>query len=133
MDLADYRGQVVLLSVWATWCGPCMAAVPQEREMVRRFGGRPFRLLGVNGDDDLEKAKKAVEEKEISWPSFRNGGSRGPLSDRWHVSVWPTLYLVDHRGVIRRRFVGFPDEKGLGDLVEALVVDSEGDRANGRK
>lgn len=133
MELAACRGQVVLLSFWASWCGPCMAAVPQEREMARRFVGRPFRLIGVNGDDDFEKAKKAVQEKGITWPSFRNGGVRGRLSDQWHVNAWPTLYLVDHRGMIRRRFVGFPDEKGLGELVEVQVAECEGDGTGKRE
>ncbi|WP_435008628.1 TlpA family protein disulfide reductase [Tundrisphaera lichenicola] len=133
LDLTDYRGKVVLLSFWATWCGPCMAAIPREREMVRRYEGRPFQLLGVNGDDDIEKAVKAVTQKEITWPSFRNGGFRGPLSDQWHVSAWPTLYLIDHKGVIRRRFVDFPDEKELDILVGSLITECEGDRSGGRK
>jgi thiol-disulfide isomerase/thioredoxin len=131
IDLADQRGKVVLLSFWATWCGPCMAAIPHEREMARRLEQRPFRLIGVNGDEDAEKAAKVARDQEITWPSLRNGGSRGPLSDQWRVDAWPTLYLIDHKGVIRRRFVGFPGNRAAFDkLVDSLVAECEKERGD---
>ena len=57
LKLSDYRGKVVAVVFWATWCGPCMGMVPHERELVKRLEGKPFVLLGVNGDDDREVAK----------------------------------------------------------------------------
>lgn len=104
-SLNDYKGQAVLLVFWAAWCGPCMAAVPHEKELVERFKGRPFALLGVNGDGDLKGAKKAVEQFQIPWRSFWNGkdGPGGPIAVAWNVRGWPTTYLIDHEGIIRHK------------------------------
>jgi Redoxin len=60
VKLSAWRGKVVLVSFWATWCGACTQMIPHERELVERLDDRPFVLLGVNGDTDLNAAKKAV-------------------------------------------------------------------------
>jgi thiol-disulfide isomerase/thioredoxin len=52
LPLKGYRGKVVLLVFWASWCGPCMAVVPNEREIVEKLKDRPFALIGVNGDEE---------------------------------------------------------------------------------
>lgn len=76
--LSDHRGKVVILSFWASWCGPCMAMVPHERELVRRFEGRPFVLIGINGDMDKSTVLPIIEKQKISWRSFW-AGEKGPL------------------------------------------------------
>src|SRR4051794_21929179 len=57
MKLSECRGKVIVVSFWATWCGPCMGMVPDEKALVERMKGRPFALIGVNCDDDREAAK----------------------------------------------------------------------------
>jgi thiol-disulfide isomerase/thioredoxin len=126
MRLSEYRGKVVLLSFWASWCGPCLALVPQERELVRRLADRPFAVVGVNGDRDLAPAVKAATDKGITWRSIRD--RRGPgavISEEWAVTSWPTLYLIDHTGVIRKRWVGAPPAEVLLREVERVVVAAE--------
>lgn len=100
MTLSQYRGKVVLLVFWASWCGPCMGDVPHEKELVERFQGRPFVIVGVNGDDEPEKATLAVRKNSIPWLSFQNG-TKGPITSAWNVRSLPTVYLLDHSGVIR--------------------------------
>ncbi len=124
LKLSDYRGKVCLLVFWASWCGPCMGAVPHERELVEHFQGRPFVLLGVNGDEKKDEAVKAVDKHKIPWRSFWNGteGPGGPIAVAWNVRGWPTVYVIDHKGVIRHKYL---HGKKLDDPLEKLVVEAE--------
>lgn len=126
--LSDYRGKVVMISFWATWCGPCMAELPHERELVKRFEGRPFVLIGVNADADKGDVTPLLEEKLIPWRSFWCGdkGPLGPIPRAWNVNVLPTVYLVDHAGVIQA--------KELKDgILEQLVAEAEQAANSGAK
>ncbi len=122
LKLSELRGKVVVLNFWASWCGPCMAMVPGEVSLVERMKGRPFALVGVNGDAEKPKAKKAVELNRMTWRSFWNGGSNGPITDKWNVRSWPTIYILDDQGVIR--FKNLRDKK-LDEAVELLVKELE--------
>jgi peroxiredoxin len=102
LRLSDYRGKVVLLVYWGTWCGPCMAAVPEHAALLQRMDGKPFAIVGVNSDADAASAHKIGTEKGITWRSWWDGGgTQGPIASRWNVHGWPTLYLLDAQGTIR--------------------------------
>jgi thiol-disulfide isomerase/thioredoxin len=122
--LSDYRGKTVLLSFWASWCGPCMALVPRERELVERYKGRPFALVGVNADMDKEQLRSALEAHPVTWRSFSCGekGPFGPIPRSWNVNSWPTVSLIDHAGVIRAKHLDF---KALPAMIEELVAEAE--------
>jgi hypothetical protein len=97
-----------------------------ERSLVKRMDGRPFTLLGVNSDENLERLKKRVDEEKLSWRSWRNGGSKsGPISSKWNVTAWPTTYVLDHRGVIR---VKNKRGEALDAAIDLLVAEAEADR-----
>lgn len=101
---------------------------PHERSLVKQMRDQPFVLIGVNSDADLAKLKPRLEQEQITWRSFWNGerGTHGPISTRWNVHGWPTLFLIDHRGVIRRRWSGRPGDEELdreiGQLVKAAAA-----------
>jgi thiol-disulfide isomerase/thioredoxin len=123
LKLSDYRGKVVVLSFWASWCGPCMDLVPDERSLVERLEGKPFALLGIDGDADRQKALKTIAKERMNWPSWwdqRDGD--GPIATAWNVHTWPTLYILDHNGVIRYKNFVRPD---LGKLVDNLLKEVE--------
>ncbi len=82
---------------------------PHERSLVKEMKDRPFALIGVNSDRDKEVLRPRMKEENITWRSFWNGpeGTSGPISKAWNVSGWPTLYVIDHNGVIRAKSVGF--------------------------
>jgi thiol-disulfide isomerase/thioredoxin len=127
LKLGNYRGKIVLLVFWASWCGPCMAAVPHERELANLFKDRPFVVIGVNGDESRQSALKAVAREQIPWRSFWNGdkGSGGPIATAWNVRGWPTTYLIDATGVIRHKDLY---DKALDESVEKLVKQFEAAR-----
>ncbi|MGB7769468.1 MAG: TlpA disulfide reductase family protein [Verrucomicrobiia bacterium] len=120
--LSDYRGRVTVLVFWASWCGPCMAMVPDERRLVDRMKNQSFVLIGVNGDPKLDDAKRAVAKESMVWRSFWNGtnGPAGPISHAWNVRVWPTIYVLDGKGVIREKNVrGEELDKAVDLLIKA--------------
>ena len=93
---------------------------PHERSLVTTYKDKPFVILGVNSDRDRAKLKERSKEENITWRSFWDGGStNGPIATKWNVSGWPTIYLIDHEGVIRFKSVG---AKPFDDLLRTLVV-----------
>jgi thiol-disulfide isomerase/thioredoxin len=129
MKLSDFRGKVVVISFWATWCGPCMGLVPKEKALVEKMKGRPFALVGVNGDDDRAKVKEVSAREGITWRSFWNGGRLEGIPVKWGVSGWPTIYIVDANGLIRDDGLVYIDELFRGNhpdkLIETLVSEAE--------
>jgi thiol-disulfide isomerase/thioredoxin len=121
MTLSEYRGKVVLVTFWATWCGPCMKLVAHERELAQRYADEPFAIVGVNADIDPADGVKAATEKAITWRSFRDKREGAPaISDDWQA-LFPTVYLIDHQGIVRQRFCGNPTPDVLQRSVKELV------------
>src|SRR5438876_12133715 len=97
---------------------------PDERSLVKRMEGKPFVLIGVNSDKDRTTLKQAMADENITWRSFWNGGSTGgPISTEWKVDGWPTLYFIDHHGIIRHKDIHNPKE--MDDALDALVKEAE--------
>jgi thiol-disulfide isomerase/thioredoxin len=108
LKLSDYHGKIVVLSFWASWCGPCMAMVPSEARLAERMKGKPFALVGVNGDAIRDDAKHAIEKEKMTWPSFwSKKGPDGPIPTAWNVAGWPMVYVIDPDGVIRLKVGGY--------------------------
>jgi hypothetical protein len=99
---------------------------PHERSLVKRLEGKPFALVGVNSDQDKVALKEAMKKENITWRSFWDGGStQGPIAKRFAIEGWPTLYLIDHQGVIRKKWLGSPGDKVLDREIDKLVKEAE--------
>ena len=96
---------------------------PHERSLVKRMSNRPFALIGVNSDKSKKVVNEARERENITWRSFWNGGStRGPISTQYGVRGWPTIYVLDHHGVIRAKNVR---GEAMDEVVDELVAEAE--------
>ncbi len=121
--LSDYRGKVVGLDFWGFWCPICVANLPHERELVQRLKDAPFSLVGVNSDPK-ERLAEAASYDRIAWRSFFDGGDAyGPIARRWNVRSWPTIYVLDEKGVIRART---EDAEEMARKVDELLVAMQG-------
>ena len=95
---------------------------PHERSLVKRLADKPFVLLGVNSDDSRDEVKKIIDKNQLTWRSWWDAGSTdGPIQTAYNVSHWPTIYVLDHEGVIRGKGLR---GVALERLVDVLVEDA---------
>jgi peroxiredoxin len=129
IKLSRFRGKVVLLDFWGDWCPHCVRLYPHERVLVSKYKERKFVLLGVNTDSP-ERLERAEKEKKVTWRSFADGPMPGPIAKQWNVDAIPSMYILDHKGVIRFKGNFDPDE--LNQAIEPLIAEAEGKSRPGR-
>jgi len=95
VSLADYRGRVVILEFWATWCGPCRFSVPSLDVVYKKYRDRGLQVLLINEDEEPEKVRRWAERR-LAAPILLDQGSR--VGGRYGVSGIPQLYIVDQDG-----------------------------------
>jgi cytochrome c biogenesis protein CcmG/thiol:disulfide interchange protein DsbE len=125
VSLADQRGKVVLLNVWATWCHPCRDEIPELREIHKRYESRGLQLVGVSvdsdGADDL--IREFMKEFEMTYPIWRDPAER--ISTQFLMVGVPATFLIDKQGVLRWRKTG-PVQPGDSSLTAAIERALEG-------
>ena len=97
-----------------------------ERSLVEDYSSRPFVLLGINTDKEIKRVKDAVKKNNLNWRSWIDGSTRGPICTQFAVRAFPTIYLVDHNGVIR-----YQGRRDLDENIEKLVAEAEADGVTG--
>ena len=100
---------------------------PHERPLVKRLADKPFALIGVNSDPDKKTLKARMKEENITWRSFWCGerGTQGPIPTKWGVRGWPTIYVLDHKGVIRfKNGRGEEMDKAVDQLLAEMADDN---------
>lgn len=122
VKLSDHLGKVVVVDFWATWCGPCRQMIPHEKELVQRMEGRPFAFIGVSADRSKGDLKSFLRDSPLPWKNIYDGG-RGPLVRKWQIEYFPSIFVIDAKGVIR-----YKDLRGaqLDRAVDKLVAEAEG-------
>jgi peroxiredoxin len=121
LRLSEFRGDVVMVNFWATWCGPCRQEMPLLDELYSRYGRVGFSLLGVNIDDNSSKAMDMVSELGVSFPVLFD--SRKEVSKLYEVGAMPVTVLIDREGTVRYVHLGYKpgyEEKYL-DQIRSLL------------
>ena len=99
---------------------------PHERSLVEKLEGKPFSLIGINSDPKA-KLQEIIEDGTVTWECVWDGGStRGPIATKWNVRGWPTIYILDHEGVIRfKNLRGEEMEHAVMGLLEKVPEEEE--------
>lgn len=118
VKISDMRGKVVALDIWATWCGPCRAMIPHERELVTRMKDKPFVLISLSADDKKETLTQFLEKEPMPWTHWWNGSAKGAAIEQYHVRFYPTIYILDEKGLIRFKHVR---GEAMDNAVETLL------------
>ncbi|HXO19052.1 MAG TPA: TlpA disulfide reductase family protein [Thermoanaerobaculia bacterium] len=106
--LSDFRGKVVLLDFWATWCGPCVAALPSLKTLAQDFAGEPFAVISVSGDVDGAKLRDFVGSHAMDWTQVWDDESR--VRRLYGIFNLPTYLLLDPDGRVLWQHTGYsPD------------------------
>ena len=105
LRLSEYRGDVVMINFWATWCGPCRQEMPLLDELYGRYQRVGFSLLGVNIDDDARRAMAMVDELGVTFPVLFD--EKKEVSKLYQVEAMPVTVLLDREGTIRHVHHGY--------------------------
>jgi cytochrome c biogenesis protein CcmG/thiol:disulfide interchange protein DsbE len=121
-SLADYRGDWVLVNVWASWCGPCRDESPALQRFQDAHGEQGFTVLGVDTEDTTEAGLEFVDEFGLTYPQLHDGP--GEYRDELETTGVPESFLVDPEGELALHRPGPVDEQYLRDEVEPLIAGS---------
>jgi peroxiredoxin len=105
VHLADYRGKVVLVNFWATWCAPCIQEVPSLLDLHHQDPS--LAILGVSVDEDPDAYSEFLRRRHIDFITVRDPSESA--AKLFHTEMWPETYVIDRKGIIRRKFVGAQD------------------------
>jgi thiol-disulfide isomerase/thioredoxin len=122
VKLSALKGKVVVLDIWATWCGPCRAMIPHERDMVHKLKDKPFTLVSISADGDKKTLADFLAKESMPWTHWWNG-AQGGILESWDVHALPTIYVLDGEGVIRHKDLRGDDlEKAVDGLLKELAT-----------
>jgi peroxiredoxin len=120
LDLASFRGKVVLLDFWATWCAPCQAEMPRFAEWQRQYGPQGLQVIGISMDDEPAPTRRLVAKLKLNYPVAMGDEKLGELYGG--VLGLPLIYLIDRDGNVRAKFQGESDLKAIETQLKALLA-----------
>jgi cytochrome c biogenesis protein CcmG/thiol:disulfide interchange protein DsbE len=120
LTLSDYRGKVVLLDFWATWCGPCRTEIPHFVEMQNKYGPQGFQVIGISMDDDAKPVRQFAEQYKLNYPVAVGDDN---LADHFGgVLGLPVNFIIDRQGRIHAKYLGATDVSVFDSDVKDLLA-----------
>ncbi len=126
VKLSDYRGKLVFLNFWATWCVPCVDEMPEMETMNRVFKDRKFQMMAVSIDIQWDTVKKFYQEHHLSIPAYLDPGQH-VARDLYKATGWPETFLIDANGFVLKHVVGpahWADPRVITE-VQAMIPQEE--------
>lgn len=118
--LANYRGKIVLLNFWATWCAPCLLEMPRFIQWQNQYRAQGLQVLGVSMDDDISPVRALNHKLHLNYPVVMGDEKLGELYGG--ILGLPVTYLIDRKGVIRARFQGETDLNKIESQLKELLA-----------
>ena len=116
LSLSQYRGQVVLLDFWATWCPPCIAEMPNVKKTYAKYKNHKFEIIGISLDRSIAPLEAYIASEGLTWRQYWDSSVK--ISNMYNVSAIPSTFLIDGAGIIRRVNLRGPAlETAVGELV----------------
>jgi peroxiredoxin len=121
VNLAQYKGQVVMINFWATWCGPCRQEMPLLESIYKKYSKMGFTMLGVNVEPDSKPAEDWLKATPVSFPILFD--TKSEVSKMYEVAGMPSTVIVDRKGNVRVIHHGYKpgDENEYQDNIRKLV------------
>jgi len=120
LTLSDYKGTVVLLDFWATWCGPCRTEISHFVEMQNQYGPQGFQVIGISMDDDAKPVREFAQQYKLNYP-VAVGDDK--LADRFGgVLGLPVNFIIDRQGRIHAKYLGATDVSVFDEAVKNLLA-----------
>jgi peroxiredoxin len=121
--LSDYKGKVILLNFWATWCGPCKYEIPAFVELQAKYRDQGFVVLGVSTDDPPDKLRTFADQYKINYPVLQGRDRTDFVDDAWGP-MWgiPVSFFIGRNGTICRKQTGLATKEQLEKEIKALLV-----------
>ena len=121
MRLEEYRGQVVLINFWASWCGPCRQEMPILDRLHHRYEDTGFAVLGINVEGESAPAQEIVDRTNVTFPILIDDGQK--VSELYNLEAMPSTVVVDRDGVVRYIHRGYKpgDEAKYVEVVKQLI------------
>jgi len=121
ISLAQYKGQVVMINFWASWCGPCRQEMPLLENIYKKYGKMGFTLIGVNVEPDTKAAENWLKQTPVSFPVLFDTDSK--VSKLYNVSGMPSTVFIDRKGNFRVLHQGYKpgDENEYLDQIRTLM------------
>jgi peroxiredoxin len=105
ITLEDLKGKVVMLDFWGTWCPPCVASVPELRNLYRRFSKDQFVLIGISSDFEEAVWREFTDKNKMAWLQYRDRDRR--IQEAFSIRAFPTYIIIDHEGILRFQSTGY--------------------------
>ena len=121
VTLSSYKGKVILLNLWATWCGPCKIEIPGFVNLYKKYQPRGLVILGLSVDDTVAQLKPFIEKLKVNYPILRGEG-RKDVEQAYPWQGLPVTFVIGRDGTLCHEHVGLATKDQIEEIVKALLL-----------